>query len=507
MSIGTVIALIKAMAPQIDPSTIETAVSDWLDDHPEATTTVEDGSITEEKLAADLLAEIESMQESVEMSDGFLETNDLDAEIGGKTNTLLTPYQLSDLLNNSIILSNGTIRTNGSSSDTSKMVSPLIEVVSGKTYGLKIDKRSTIGDIAYSTNYGYGLFESDGTTPVARSAQDSLGNDIYIFSIPSGAKYIRFIVGKGINGDTNNEEVLTHFNKWILLPDADNTIDDTFFVLSEKKQNGEIDKLKRIDGSYLAIKDTTARANAEEALAMPITFGRRTCAIFEKVCCIGDSYTAGYIYNTSGVAHTDNKYSWVEHLQNMTGRDYVNCGISGATTAAWLTDADGLAKAQIPANKAQAYIVALQINDVAQEMAVGTVSDIGTTNQTYFGYTSKIIDEMFTINDDAHIFLLTQPKNYVSDHTPYRQAILDIVEWYQTDGNGTHQEQVHLIDLLDYWKLFRNPGCNDSSANGHYTAVGWEYTAEIIMYAWSNYLNAHPLLFQDVNLIPFGTGS
>lgn len=453
----------------------------------------------------DVKNDIQGMSESVEASDGFLETNDLDAEAGGKTNTLITPYELTDLINNSIILSNGTIRTNGTSSDTSKMVSPLVEVISGKTYGLKIDKRSTVGDIAYSTNYGYGLYGSDGTTPVARSAQSSLGNDIYLFTIPSGAKYIRFILTKGSNDDTNVNEVLTHFNKWILLPDADDTIDDSFFVISEKKENGEIEKIKRIDGSYLQIKDTTARAKAEEALAMPITFGRRTCAIFEKVCCIGDSFTAGYIYNSSGVPHTDNKYSWVEHLKNMTGRDYVNCGKSGATTASWLTDADGLAKAQIPANKAQAYIIALQINDAAQGLSVGTVSDIGTSNQTYIGCTSKIIDEMFTINNDAHIFLLTQPKNYVSDHTPYRQAILDIVSWYQTTGNGTHQNQVHLIDLLDYWKLFRNPGCNDSSANGHYTAVGWEYTAEILMYAWSNYLNAHPLLFQDVNLIPFGT--
>lgn len=34
---------------------IEQAVSDWLDAHPEATTTVQDGSITAAKLNADLL--------------------------------------------------------------------------------------------------------------------------------------------------------------------------------------------------------------------------------------------------------------------------------------------------------------------------------------------------------------------------------------------------------------------------------------------------------------------
>ena len=67
MSIAKVIALIKMFAPspEIDPADIEAAVSDWLDDHPEATTTVEDGSITEEKLAADVLAILSGMESNI----------------------------------------------------------------------------------------------------------------------------------------------------------------------------------------------------------------------------------------------------------------------------------------------------------------------------------------------------------------------------------------------------------------------------------------------------------
>ena len=51
---GKIVALIKALSAKVDPSVIESAVSDWLDDHPEATTTVEDGSITKAKLDEDL---------------------------------------------------------------------------------------------------------------------------------------------------------------------------------------------------------------------------------------------------------------------------------------------------------------------------------------------------------------------------------------------------------------------------------------------------------------------
>lgn len=63
MNMGIVAGLIKALAPGVDPQVIEQAVTDWLDDHPEATTTVEDGSITEAKLAQDVLADLAEVEE------------------------------------------------------------------------------------------------------------------------------------------------------------------------------------------------------------------------------------------------------------------------------------------------------------------------------------------------------------------------------------------------------------------------------------------------------------
>lgn len=54
---GKTIALIKALAT-VDPVAIEDSVFDWLDDHPEATTTVQDGSITAAKLNAELVATV-----------------------------------------------------------------------------------------------------------------------------------------------------------------------------------------------------------------------------------------------------------------------------------------------------------------------------------------------------------------------------------------------------------------------------------------------------------------
>lgn len=71
MGAGTTIALIKALAPKVDPAVIEQAVSDWLEDHPEATTTVEDGSITKAKLVAALQAVVDAVPGMKEIVDSL----------------------------------------------------------------------------------------------------------------------------------------------------------------------------------------------------------------------------------------------------------------------------------------------------------------------------------------------------------------------------------------------------------------------------------------------------
>ena len=48
------VGLIKSLAPKPDAASIATAVDDWLDDHPEATTTVQDGAISYAKLDSSL---------------------------------------------------------------------------------------------------------------------------------------------------------------------------------------------------------------------------------------------------------------------------------------------------------------------------------------------------------------------------------------------------------------------------------------------------------------------
>ena len=64
---------------ELDPEEIGSAVSDWLDDHPEATTTVEDGSITRAKLSQTLQDEIDhnaGAQDALAAVDGIATVGD-----------------------------------------------------------------------------------------------------------------------------------------------------------------------------------------------------------------------------------------------------------------------------------------------------------------------------------------------------------------------------------------------------------------------------------------------
>lgn len=59
--VGMIVGLIKALAPNPSAEDITTAVNAWLDDHPEATTTVEDGAVSYAKLNSSLQGTVDDV--------------------------------------------------------------------------------------------------------------------------------------------------------------------------------------------------------------------------------------------------------------------------------------------------------------------------------------------------------------------------------------------------------------------------------------------------------------
>lgn len=230
----------------------------------------------------------------------------------------------------------------------------------------------------------------------------------------------------------------------------------------------------------------------------------RTCNIFHKVVCIGDSYTSGHIQTPEEqtATGTNEAYAWPRFMAQLTGNEYVNCGISGATTISWQTGARGLPKAQ-STGRVQAYIIGLAINDSGlvnneRRVPVGVVSDIGTDNLTYYAQLSKIIREVNTISPLAKIFVNTCPKDEPERYDPYNQAIRNIVSAY------ANTYPVHCVDLAaNYMDLYNAVSLSGDYTHSHYTALGYEQFAEIYAYVLSDYINTHISAFQDVYKIPY----
>lgn len=269
---------------------------------------------------------------------------------------------------------------------------------------------------------------------------------------------------------------------------------------------GLLDRMNSNDNALQTLDNSTAKKVEIENAS-----NQTTCRIFRKVCCCGDSYTAGYIYPAGyeSASRVNEDYSWVHYLGLITGNEYVNCGQSGANANTWLSSERGLAKAQA-AGRSQAYLVGLGINDSSDDesrnLPLGTAEDIDTDNVTYYGCMSKIVKQLWKISPDSHIFLMTCPdgKNNTYNeqrYDGYNQAVRDITEYYADKAPN-----VHCLDLAAKKEMFTyNKSLRADRVNSHYTALGYEQFAEILCRVWSEYLNEHPTLFADAAFIPYDT--
>lgn len=237
----------------------------------------------------------------------------------------------------------------------------------------------------------------------------------------------------------------------------------------------------------------------------------KTCRIFKRVTCIGDSYTSGYVRVDSSTVVTNVPYSWTHYMESITGNKYVNLGVAGATTLSWLTNPNGYAK-MLTSGKSQAYIIGLMINDGHRasldapdvRVPVGTSSDItavvgGAEPTTYYGGLTKIVLNCIAQNPDAHIFVQTKPSaGSPGAFSAYNTAVRDVVAYFVGEG-----ERVHCLDLEAYDSLYQNDSLSADLSNGHFTPLGYEQLAEILSFIMSDYINKNVTDFQTVHLIPY----
>ena len=117
-------------------------------------------------------------------------------------------------------------------------------------------------------------------------------------------------------------------------------------------------------------------------------------ALFRSIGIIGDSYASGELAFDKNIDHYN--MSWGQIMARRNGATAINFSRGGQTTRGWLSDQErglGLLKS---APSLDLYILALGINDYGKlgQSYLGSLDDIGTNNDTFYGNYSKIIQSI-----------------------------------------------------------------------------------------------------------------
>ena len=342
---------------------------------------------------------------------------------------------------------------------------------------------------------------------------------------------INAFIATGINGEYNTSGIGTtenpvsvdysgagqNYTQYIYFDDAEKTLHayTAGQLESVKKTSGFLNKYLLcvvLGSNYIwtgneksatwYINDTDVYSASSKQIV------NKTCKIFRRVACCGDSYTSGHIVDSNGDAHGVNEnYAWPHYMATLTGNTIKNFGSSGANVLTWQTVDRGLPAVTTEAQrngKFDAFLIGLGINDSSdsqRHVDVGSESDVPSPDassptfaDTYYGGLAHIVWQLHALSPDAHIFIQNLPRSS-STVVPYNAAMAYIAEHYHDAFN------THLLDLRSRMDLYSNSVLASDARSGHYTAIGYQIMSEALCQVWSDYINAHTTEFIDVAFI------
>lgn len=242
-------------------------------------------------------------------------------------------------------------------------------------------------------------------------------------------------------------------------------------------------------------------ANANEKPLDNLVENGGFCSIFKKIAVIGDSLASGefeLIRNGEKTFHDMYDYSWGKFMANDAGIEVVNYSRGGMTAKEYcesFAEENGLWK---ESEKANAYIIALGVNDANLKLEVGTKKDIDLSDYkknkpTFIGYYAKNIQRYKEISPGAKFFPVTPPYflNYEkSNYDKIASAIEEISNIFS---------DAYLIDLKKYGPDYTDKKFIDAFfLNGHFSPAGYRLSAKI-MASYIDYIVRHnPQEFKEI---------
>ena len=244
----------------------------------------------------------------------------------------------------------------------------------------------------------------------------------------------------------------------------------------------------------------------EKPLDNWVTDGGYT-SIFRTIACVGDSLSSGEfetLDGATGVRHYYDmfEYSWGQFMARMAGLTVYNFSRGGMTASEYCESYAAAMDWWNPDKAAQAYIIALGVNDIMNAgQPLGEMSDICTEDptkneKTFTGYYARIIQQYKAIQPDAKFFLVTMPR----DGRTGKEALGD-AHAARLHELAAYFDNTYVIDLRAYGPEYDAEFKEMFYLHGHMNPMGYRFTAEMFC-SYIDYIIRHdPKSFANVGFV------
>lgn len=237
--------------------------------------------------------------------------------------------------------------------------------------------------------------------------------------------------------------------------------------------------------------------------------------IFRTIGCIGDSLSSGeFEYDNNGEkGYWDcYEYSWGKYIERMTGISVTNFSKGGMTAYHLYQSADEHSSEIDEINHLfdkenikQGYIIALGVNDlkghdnlnVLYGGKIGSAEDICLEDYnknagSFAGWYAKIIQRIQALQPDVKFFLVTMPQEKKdSGEEQFAEVIREI---------AAKLSNCYVIDLYRDGPIY-DENFRRIYFSGHMNAMGYLFTARLILDCADRVIQKNPMDFRFVQFI------
>lgn len=308
----------------------------------------------------------------------------------------------------------------------------------------------------------------------------------------SDARYIRLMVG--IN-TPNLMVVVSSVN--------DTSINPEYIPYGGKFSDRAESHIQELQGVAF---DNITENNYDVPLKHILRTGGMT-SIFRTAGVVGDSLASGCMEykdeNNASQGLDRYEFSWIQQMKHICGFDIAyNFSVGGMTSKKFWTSTNSHItdlRESGADHKCQLYFIALGVNDIADtSMEVGTSADINNASSTtFYGYYSRIIELIQSIQPRAKIFLVGLPNHskmtvWGDRFTNFKNSIADMVN---------HFDNCYYLDLFTYDVAY-DETFQQTYFNGfHENAIGYLRTAWVISSYVDWYIRHNYEEFKEVGFI------